>query len=182
MIETSNLLHKADPLVTAGQIWLGLPGYPGYLIGAHGAVMSLQKREARILSPIKMGNYDGYRLRDHSGRVRSAYRHRLVAEAFHGPCPDGMECRHLDGDRANNDVSNLCWGTPVENNADKKVHGTTNAGERNGQARLTRADVEAMRRLRADTGMPFHAVAEAFGVSTMTAYRAVTRQTWKDVP
>jgi len=25
--------------------------------------------------------------------------HRLVLETFIGPCPEGMECRHLDGDQ-----------------------------------------------------------------------------------
>lgn len=38
--------------------------------------------------------------------------HILVAEAFLGPRPGGMEeCRHLDGDKLNNRADNLRWGT-----------------------------------------------------------------------
>lgn len=33
--------------------------------------------------------------------------HRVVWEAIHGPVPDGMHIHHIDGDRANNALSNL---------------------------------------------------------------------------
>lgn len=61
-----------------------------------------------------------------SGRtgVKPKYVHRLVLFAFVGPCPEGMECRHLDGNRTNNRLSNLKWGTPEENTQDKIEHGT----------------------------------------------------------
>ena len=50
--------------------------------------------------------------------------HRLVLEAFAGPRQAGMECRHLDGNPLNNRLENLCWGTKLENEADKVRHGT----------------------------------------------------------
>lgn len=37
--------------------------------------------------------------------------HRVICEAFHGPCPDGMECDHIDNDKLNNSASNLRWVT-----------------------------------------------------------------------
>lgn len=49
--------------------------------------------------------------------------HRLLLEAFVGPCPEGMETRHLDGNRQNNDLSNLAWGTRSENRRDTTKHG-----------------------------------------------------------
>lgn len=55
---------------------------------------------------------------------RTRYIHRLVLEAFVGPCPQGMECRHLDGNAGNNVLSNLAWGTHLENEADRVRHGT----------------------------------------------------------
>jgi hypothetical protein len=174
-------LSKAMPLLKPGQIWLGNMGFPGYLIGSHGEVMSLLKRKARVLSPIRLGNYVGYQMRDAPGRLRKVYRHRIVAETFHGPCPDGMECRHIDGDARNNDVLNLRWGTPRENAADKVAHGTRTAGETHGTSKLTKAAVLAMRAERAERGTPFKALAEAYGVSTMTAYRAVTGQCWSTI-
>lgn len=57
--------------------------------------------------------------RHHSARV-----HRLVAAAFHGPCPEGLEVRHLDGVRTNNVPTNLAYGTHAENIRDTVRHGT----------------------------------------------------------
>ena len=50
--------------------------------------------------------------------------HRLVLEAFVGPRPKGMECRHLDGNPAHNYLDNLVWGTKFENETDRVRHGT----------------------------------------------------------
>lgn len=53
--------------------------------------------------------------------------HRLVLEAFVGP-GDGMECRHLNGNKKDNRVGNLAWGTALENANDRRVHGTASGG------------------------------------------------------
>lgn len=44
--------------------------------------------------------------------------HRLVAWAFIGPQPSEHYVRHLDGNPANNHLSNLAYGTPWENITD----------------------------------------------------------------
>lgn len=49
--------------------------------------------------------------------------HTLVAMAWHGPRPDGQECRHLNGDPTDNRPENLAWGTRAENMADMVRHG-----------------------------------------------------------
>ncbi len=47
--------------------------------------------------------------------------HRLVAEAFLGPAPEGKPLvRHLDNDPTNLAASNLRWGSHKENSADQK--------------------------------------------------------------
>jgi len=54
--------------------------------------------------------------------------HRLVLEAFAGPCPDGMEACHGDGDPTNNRRLNLRWDTRSSNQLDTVRHGRhTNA-------------------------------------------------------
>lgn len=60
--------------------------------------------------------------------------HRLVLEAFVGPCPSGCEGCHYDGNPANNIVSNLRWDTTKNNCLDKRRHG------RNGGRRVRRSD------------------------------------------
>src|SRR5699024_6464865 len=49
--------------------------------------------------------------------------HRLVLEAFVGPCPDGMEACHWDDDKTNNHVSNLRWATQSDNMHDRVRNG-----------------------------------------------------------
>jgi len=49
--------------------------------------------------------------------------HTLVLEAFVGPAPPGLECRHADGDKTNNRLNNLSWGTGSENTLDRVRHG-----------------------------------------------------------
>jgi hypothetical protein len=41
--------------------------------------------------------------------------HQLVCEAFHGPCPAGLETLHEDENGLNNRPENLRWGTRKEN-------------------------------------------------------------------
>lgn len=56
--------------------------------------------------------------------------HAVVLNAFVGPRPDGMVCRHLDDDKTNNALSNLCWGTPRENQLDVVRNGNHFAANR----------------------------------------------------
>ena len=50
--------------------------------------------------------------------------HRMVAEVFLGPCPDGHEVDHIDGNKQNNSLSNLQYLTKEENI--RKGHAITN--------------------------------------------------------
>jgi len=71
---------------------------------------------------------------------------RLVLLAFRGPPPKGMFVRHLDDDQAKNRLINLEWGTAAQNGRDQVANGRSPRGSRNGNARLTEADVRAIRR------------------------------------
>ena len=50
--------------------------------------------------------------------------HMLVLLAFSGPRNDGLQTRHMDGNPANNTLSNLRYGTAKQNIQDQLVHGT----------------------------------------------------------
>jgi hypothetical protein len=81
-----------------------------------------------------------------NGKAHCLFVHLEVLKAFVGPCPPGHQCRHLNGKSAVNRLSNLKWGTPKKNEQDKIKHGTSPHGERNGRAKLTRKQVNAIRR------------------------------------
>lgn len=81
-------------------------------------------RKGRILKPSIDGC--GYLTVRLSGKKTAAV-HRLIAAAFLGPCPDGQEVRHLDGNRADPVLKNLKYGTPKQNHQDSYLHGTRNS-------------------------------------------------------
>lgn len=63
-------------------------------------------------------NEKGYKrigLRVPGGKQVKVYLHQIVADAFHGPCPDGMEINHRDLDKGNNRASNLEYLTRRQN-------------------------------------------------------------------
>ena len=41
--------------------------------------------------------------------------HKLVCTAFHGECPEGYECDHIDGNKLDWSANNLRWVTKEEN-------------------------------------------------------------------
>lgn len=96
--------------------------------------------------------------------------HLLVLETFRGPCPDGKQCRHLDGDKLNSQLSNLKWGIPREQVADRIKHGTMRnppvlMGTDNPAAKFDDFTIERARYLM-DRGWSTKAVSGATGVST----------------
>lgn len=104
--------------------WRPVVGFADYYVSNLGRIQSTKWTKPRIM---KLGRdpagYPSVQLcvknRIHVRRV-----HRLVAEAFYGPRPDGYECRHLNGDKADNRLENLQWGTQSENVLDRVRHGT----------------------------------------------------------
>lgn len=105
--------------------WLPVPGYEGrYEVSNTGEVRSFWNGTVRILKQVaRKGRYLSVNLSVKNVQ-RSFDVHVLVASAFLGPRPEGLQVRHLDGDARNNRVSNLAYGTYRENSLDKQRHGT----------------------------------------------------------
>jgi hypothetical protein len=110
--------------------WRPVVGFPDYMVSDQGRVLSYRRKTPRLmaLSPGKVG-YPLVKLfagpANRSADVKAIWVHQLVAAAFHGPRPEGMEeIRHLDGDKLNNRANNLCYGTRSENQRDRLRHGT----------------------------------------------------------
>lgn len=105
-----------------------IPDFPNYSITKDGRVWS-KKRHNTKGGQLKPGiDKHGYSrvVLCNNGKTATKKVHRLVLETFVGPCPKGMECRHLDGNPANNNLDNLKWGTKSENIHDSVKHGTHN--------------------------------------------------------
>jgi len=109
--------------------WLPVVGWEGlYQVSDWGRVRSLMpgsRAKDGLLKP--QAHPSGHlhvSLYGHSKNGTTRKVHHLVLEAFDRPCPEGMECRHLDGNPTNNVLSNLVWGTRAENVHDSLRHGT----------------------------------------------------------
>lgn len=122
--------------------WLPVASYEGwYEVSDHGRVRSLDRTvdEARGRSVRHKGKLlalqwntarsgKGYwviRLYKNSAG-ETKYVHRMVLDAFVGPCPEGMESRHGPNGSIDNNLSNLSYGTRHQNSLDRVRDGTHN--------------------------------------------------------
>lgn len=117
----------------------------------------------------------------HSNRARKFKVHRLVCEAFHGPCPEGMECAHLDGNPQNNQANNLRWTTRSANNRMKSRHGThqDQRGENHPRVKLSDADAVEIR-TRFANGESGNALSKEFGIGSAHASRIIRGEVRKE--
>jgi hypothetical protein len=163
-------------------------GYEGlYTVDTNGTIVSVATGRGRVTgrvlkaSPKPPKGYWRVNLWDGT-KQQNAYVHHIVAAAFLGPRPNGMLVLHADGDKSNNRLGNLRYGTHVENVADAKRHGTfapgKSIGEKHGQSKLTALEVAWLRQLQSPN---FTALAASLGVSRKTVHQAYHRETWRHV-
>jgi hypothetical protein len=114
--------------------WRPVVGFPDYAVSSKGSVRRVRAdRHGRISGRNLVGiaRPDGYlQVTLHESTVQTVRLvHRIVCEAFHGPCPGkGFHAAHGDGNRAGNHASNIRWATISDNNRDKIFHGTIRCG------------------------------------------------------
>lgn len=106
------------------------------------------------------------------------YVHHLVLEAFVGERPHGCEALHCDGDRLNNNLKNLRWGTRQENVSDAIRHGTFKRGSESTSAKLTRHDVLFMRDM-LSMGFTQKECSKVFNVSQSSVSRVNIGKTYE---
>jgi HNH endonuclease len=160
-------------------------GFPRYRVGSDGTLWSQWNQGARridgkwrLLKPFTNhhGRYYAYLCNGEKPKRFSI--NRLILTAFAGPCPDGMECCHNDGNPANNAVSNLRWDTRESNMADKVLHGTHNRGERHPLSKLTVDKVISIRNRYAAGGCTHRSLAKEFGVIHQAIGLIVNQKRW----
>lgn len=169
-------------------------GFPGYRVGDDGSVWTCRIRRYRKgfgagveyvlsetwtqmrLNVTTAGYLDVQLFRDRKSYHRLV--HRLVLEAFIGPCPKGHECAHDNNDPGDNRLSNLSWKTKKANQGDRIRHGTHCRGERHGIARLTDEQASQIRQAFA-LGTKIVVIAKKFGVSRYVVSGIVHGETYR---
>lgn len=112
------------------------------------------------------------------GFTKSVLVNRVVALAFL-PNPEGLEqVNHIDGDKANNAVSNLEWSSGSDN--EKHAHRTglkSGRGSANSNAKLTANDVLAIRA----SEKTIQELMSEYGVGRSTISNILNGKTWTHV-
>lgn len=170
----------------ANEIWKPISGYEGFYEASNlGRIHNTARRSS---------TYPGRLLKvdcDENGRgrvhlsvkaIQKTYTNAsLIAHAFIGPRPTPKhECNHIDGDPSNDRITNLEWVTSKENKIHAFRMGLLATGEKNGQSKLTEADVIQIRHLLKTQTV--RSVAKQFNVGPMAISRIKTGSLWKHVP
>lgn len=161
------------------ETWKPIPGYVGYEISDRGRI---RRTTTRLIKATPVTRKDGTRFvvgLKKDGQSRQEQVHRLLLSAFKSHPPSkSHQARHLDGNPSNNKLDNLAWGTPTENQRDRKTHGTDSSGSRNGGAKLT-AKRAALVRRKYKSGESPSAIASAFGITPQQVWSIGTGRSWK---
>lgn len=178
-------LEGQDPEI---EIWKDIPDFPGYQVSNMGRVRSSNKcnnnQKYKLLTTWRFNeNWPNYRpLAVLYKNKKRHYRpvHRLVLHVFVGPCPDGMQCCHNDGNKTNNKLENLRWDTPHANAMDKYKHGTMPLGENNVWSKLNKQQIVEIRN-RHRNGESSRKLAKELGVNKSTILRIARSETWNHI-
>jgi len=122
-----------------------------------------------------------FHLRDDTGIMRMVLAHLLVASAFLSSKPTKLhEINHIDGNRQNNAADNLEWVTRSENMKHAFLIGLQcNKGEQHPSAKVTTADVMAIRSLPENQ---VRAAAAHYNLHPDTMRRIWRRKDWAHLP
>lgn len=131
-----------------GEIWKEIPKLEGkYFISNFGRIKSYRNRYCR--TSLDKDGYERILLKTFKNKISyNLFIHRLVAEAFIPNLESKEQVNHKDGYKTNNIPYNLEWVTNIENRnhaIDILLH--TQKGEKNGNAKLTKEEVNEIKLL-----------------------------------
>ena len=153
--------------------WRRIPGFPEYEASSLGKIRGVDRTinysngrvvhvKQRILKPTKSSGYYSVNL-SKKNKSTSIKVHILVASAFLGLNPGGLDVRHKNGCKTDNRVENLEYGTRSENVLDGyKIRGKTMACQK-----LSPQEAEEIRS-KNQNGASQRSLAKEYGVSKST--------------
>ena len=171
--------------------WRTIAEFPDYEISNLGRIRRLttQRRwkAGHIRKITSNGRYPNLSLYKH-GQSYMRYIHRLVMEAFVGPCPPGQECNHKDGNRMNFALDNLEWITHSENEIHAHNIGLKigigspgRVGELHPLHKLKDGEVWLIKKILASRRFSFTVIARMFKVNPGTISKIKCGTRWKHI-
>ena len=164
--------------------WKRHPTWKRYEISNHGSVRRIKASRGtwigKVLKPV-LNTQTGYLFVGMRPGPLPRPIHRLVLETFICFRPKGKQARHLDGNKTNNRLDNLCWGTQKENEEDKARHGRRNHGSRHGLSKLTEIDVHSIIARYNPYVVTQQELADEYGISRTVISNILSGKAWTHV-
>jgi len=160
------------------ETWKIIESFPKYEVSTWGKVRIIANERnvhttyaGRQLTPLitekgylRVAIYDSKYQRSKFKRIS-----RLVAETFLGPCPEGLEVNHKDGDKKNNRIDNLEYVSHMTNMQHCEAKGLRKPFHgirwKTNKVSMQTAQVFSML---SEQGMSQRAIAKRFGLSQHT--------------
>lgn len=163
------------------EVWKSVKNYEGiYEVSNIGRVKSLKFGKEKILKQVIIKGYCCLDLCK-NGNIKRVKIHRLVLLAFIQNHENKLEVNHIDGNKKNNNVSNLEWNTASENKKHALLTGLRimpNGGIHH-NSKLNENDVLKIREMGKNT---IHKIiSEKFNVSKSVVTNIINRKSWKHI-
>lgn len=160
--------------------WVSIPGYEqAYEVSNMGRVRSLDRKiyvtgrfpyyrnqKGKLLT--QQLSIHGCNQVSVSGHSKKCWKvHVLMAFAFFGVRPKGLETCHNNGNSLDNRLFNLRYDTHVNNIKDKEKHGTKQEGQKHYRSKLTNEEAAFIVKLLSDGQLTHAEIAELVPSSTV---------------
>ena len=168
--------------------WRDIPGFIGYEVSSLGRVRGIDRlcgnrpgvTKGKILKPFR--NKRGYLEVNLYNNSKSTAKiiHRLVAKAFISNDFNKPQVNHIDGNKLNNEVSNLEWMSNSENQLHAYSLGLqpSRAGENNVKAKITDKSVTELKVLY-NSGKTIVDISNIMNINVSIIRNIIYGRTWK---
>lgn len=172
---------------TVAEIWREIPDVPNYEASSLGRIRSVARTVVNSWKGrLRVSTFRG-RVRklcltefgyhcvtvSYEGVQCTKMAHRLIAEAFIGPQPDGHEINHINGVKTDNRPENLEYVTHADNVRHSFATGLVK------RVKLNAASASEIRRLHGKVSAS--ELASTYGVGPGCVYDIWGRRTWKHI-
>lgn len=162
------------------EIFANIEGFDNYRVSTKGNVYSISRDI--ILKP--WITYDGYRqIRLCNKSNHKAFKIGRLAALVYLPNPENKPCvNHIDGNKLNDNLTNLEWATYSENTKHSFRLGLqSNLGENHSQHKITEDIVIDIRKTNATGKYNLRTLSDIFGLSRSHLSAIINKKYWKHV-
>jgi hypothetical protein len=156
----------------AREIWLPIPDYPNYAASSRGRIRIVKTKHKITSFSLSNRGYLTVELSTATRKCRRLNVHSLIAAAFLGPRPEGLEVNHKSGVKTENFASNLEYVSHRENCIHRSQLGLWGT--------KMKLNVDAVRAIKEliGSGLTLRAIAQQFDVTYQCIGAIKSGRTW----